>query len=137
MRSHYMGRSGVLRLVPATAIPVNLHRPLADYEDLDVTFTWQEERTLSASLTLQYDTVLYLVDPCPRETAACGQARKCARPLGFGQMHRNARIVPVHFLARCKPTAVSDERPLWCFEIRALRPRLLHEFDPIADGSSA
>jgi hypothetical protein len=26
---------------------------------------WQEQRTLSASLTLQYDKVLYLIDPSP------------------------------------------------------------------------
>jgi hypothetical protein len=34
-----------------------------DYESLDDIFTWQEIRTLSASLTLQYDKVLYLIDP--------------------------------------------------------------------------
>ena len=34
-----------------------------DYEDLDDIFTWQEQRSLSASLTLQYDKVLYLVEP--------------------------------------------------------------------------
>ena len=33
-----------------------------DYENLDDTFTWQEQRSLSAALTLQYDKVLYLVD---------------------------------------------------------------------------
>ena len=45
------------------AVPVDVHRPLMDYEDLDDIFTWQEQRSLSASLTLQYDKVLYLVEP--------------------------------------------------------------------------
>lgn len=46
------------------ALPVNVHRHLMDYENLDDTFTWQwqEQRSLSAALTLQYDKVLYLVD---------------------------------------------------------------------------
>jgi hypothetical protein len=34
-----------------------------EFEHLEDTFTWQEQRSLSASLTLQYDKVLYLVDP--------------------------------------------------------------------------
>jgi len=44
------------------ALPINVHRPLMDYENIDDTFTWQEQRSLSAALTLQYDKVLYLVD---------------------------------------------------------------------------
>ena len=55
------------------SIPVNAHRPLLDYEDLDDVFTWQEQRTLSASLTLQYDKVLYLVDPSPENARLAGK----------------------------------------------------------------
>lgn len=44
-----------------------------DYENLDDTFTWQEQRTLSASLTLQYDKVLYLVDPVHENQRLAGQ----------------------------------------------------------------
>jgi hypothetical protein len=55
-------------------LPINLHRPLMDFEDLDNTFTWQEQRSLSASLTLQYDKVLYLVDPS-RENQKLAKAR--------------------------------------------------------------
>jgi len=44
-----------------------------DFEDLDDTFTWQEQRSLSASLTLQYDKVLYLVDPCRENQRLAGK----------------------------------------------------------------
>lgn len=44
--------------------PVNskdLHRPLLEHEDLNEIFCWQEQRTLSNSLTVQYDKVIYLI----------------------------------------------------------------------------
>lgn len=41
----------------------DLHRPLQDHEDLDDILCWQEDRTVSNSLTLQYDRVLYLLQP--------------------------------------------------------------------------
>jgi hypothetical protein len=41
----------------------NLHRPLAVGEDLTDIFAWREERTVSNSLTLQYDKVVFLLEP--------------------------------------------------------------------------
>jgi transposase len=55
------------------SLPINLHRPLAEFDDLDTTFTWQEQRSLSASLTLQYDKVLYLIDPTPENQRLAGK----------------------------------------------------------------
>jgi hypothetical protein len=43
----------------------NLHRPLSSTDKLDDVFAWKEERTVSSSLTLQYDKVLFLLDPSP------------------------------------------------------------------------
>jgi hypothetical protein len=43
----------------------NLHRPLSTTETLDDVFAWKEERTVSSSLTLQYDKVLFLLDSTP------------------------------------------------------------------------
>jgi hypothetical protein len=43
------------------SVPVDVHRPVMHYENLDDIFTWQEIRTLSVSLTLQHDKVLYLI----------------------------------------------------------------------------
>lgn len=41
----------------------NVHRTPAD--DLDDAFAWKEERTVSMNLTLQYDQVLFMLDPTP------------------------------------------------------------------------
>jgi hypothetical protein len=41
----------------------NLHRPLSVGEDLTDIFAWREERTVSNSLTLQYDKVVFLLEP--------------------------------------------------------------------------
>jgi hypothetical protein len=40
---------------------------------LYTTFTWQEQRSLSASLTLQYDKVLYLIEPTPENQRLAGK----------------------------------------------------------------
>jgi hypothetical protein len=43
--------------------PKNLHRPLSADDDLIDVFAWREERTVSNSLTLQYDKVVFLLEP--------------------------------------------------------------------------
>jgi len=43
--------------------PKNLHRPLLAGDDLTDVFAWREERTVSNSLTLQYDKVVFLLEP--------------------------------------------------------------------------
>lgn len=39
----------------------NVHRSLLKHEELDEIFCWQEQRTLSYSLTVQYDKVIYII----------------------------------------------------------------------------
>jgi hypothetical protein len=46
--------------VPKSAY--NAHRPLRDDEDLDLILTCRASRCVSATLTVQYDRVLYLLD---------------------------------------------------------------------------
>lgn len=41
----------------------DMHRSVAETDDLDTAFSWQEERTVSGSLTLQYEKVLFLLQP--------------------------------------------------------------------------
>src|SRR6202030_4194107 len=41
----------------------NLHPPLSAGDDLTDVFAWREERTVSNSLTLQYDKVVFLLEP--------------------------------------------------------------------------
>ena len=43
--------------------PKNMHRPLADHENLDGAMCRKEVRTLSQALTLRYDKVLFILDP--------------------------------------------------------------------------
>jgi hypothetical protein len=62
-----------MRFSKPPAIAFNAHRPVMDFEDLDDIFTWQEARTLSASLTLQYDKVLYLVEPSEENHRLAGK----------------------------------------------------------------
>jgi len=40
----------------------DLHRPLAPDENLDGAFAWREERTVSASLTIQYAKMLFILE---------------------------------------------------------------------------
>jgi hypothetical protein len=43
--------------------PKDLHRPLARHDNLDEAFAWREERMVSCNLTLQYNKVLFLLEP--------------------------------------------------------------------------
>jgi hypothetical protein len=45
------------------ANPKDLHRPLRPEEDLREVFAWREERTVSSSLTLQYDKMVFILEP--------------------------------------------------------------------------
>ena len=51
----------------------DLHRPMRGGDDLDDAFAWKEERTLSRALTLQYDKVLFILEPNDQAKAAIGK----------------------------------------------------------------
>jgi hypothetical protein len=51
----------------------DLHRPLRVGDDLEDAFAWKEERTLSQALTLQYDKVIFILEPSAQATAAIGK----------------------------------------------------------------
>src|SRR5689334_17069039 len=53
--------------------PEDLHRAPAPHDDLDGALTWREERTVTGSLTLHSDEVLFLLEPTD---ATRGLARK-------------------------------------------------------------
>src|SRR4051794_4636089 len=55
------------------ANPKDLHRPLAQADDLDEILAWREERTVTRNLTLHYDRMMLLLDPT---SLARGLARK-------------------------------------------------------------
>ena len=57
---HYNGKFGKPPFSASDA-----HRPVAAEVSLADVFAWKEERTLSGNLTLQYDQVLFMLDPTP------------------------------------------------------------------------
>ena len=57
-------------------VPANhkdLHRPLRAGDDLDDAFAWKEERTLSPALTMQYDKIMFILEPSEQAKAAIGK----------------------------------------------------------------
>ena len=61
------------RFAKAPANNKDLHRPLGAGDDLDDAFAWKEERTLSQALTLQYDKVMFILEPSEQAKAASGK----------------------------------------------------------------
>ena len=55
----------------------DLHRPLAQADDLDEILAWREARTVTQNLTLHYDRMMLLLDPTP---VARGLVRKKVVP---------------------------------------------------------
>jgi len=51
------------RFARAPRLENDLHRPLGVLEDLEDSFTWKAERKVSRSLTLQYNRVLFILEP--------------------------------------------------------------------------
>jgi hypothetical protein len=51
------------RFAKAPRLAENLHRQPAAHDDLDEALTWREERTVTGSLTLHYNKVLFLLEP--------------------------------------------------------------------------
>ncbi|MNT08529.1 hypothetical protein D3C72_1432730 [compost metagenome] len=53
--------------------PKDMHRPLADHENLDGAMCRKEVRTLSQALTLRYDKVLFILDPTDLSRSLAGK----------------------------------------------------------------
>jgi hypothetical protein len=51
----------------------DLHRPLCASDDLEDAFAWKEERRLSQALTLQYDKVIFILEPSEPAMVAIGE----------------------------------------------------------------
>jgi transposase len=62
-----------VRFAKPPANSKDLHRPLRAGDDLEDAFAWKEERTLWQALTLQYDKVLFILEPSEQAKAAIGK----------------------------------------------------------------
>src|SRR5271169_4986404 len=56
----------------------DLQRPLRAGDGLEDAFAWKEERTLSHALTLQYDKVIFILEPSEQAKPAPGRAQGAA-----------------------------------------------------------
>jgi hypothetical protein len=65
--------SAFARSPKAPANNKDLHRPLRGSDDLDDAFAWKEQRTLSQALTLQYDKIMFILEPAGQAKAAIGK----------------------------------------------------------------
>jgi hypothetical protein len=77
------------------------HRPIAAEVSLGDVFAWKEERTLSGNLTLQYDQMLFMLDPTP-------EARRLARQRVTVIDYPDGRLAVRH-QGRDLPNRVSDK----------------------------
>src|ERR1700757_278710 len=51
----------------------DLHRPLAQADNLDEILAWREERTVTRNLTLHYDRMMLILDPTPLTRGLVGK----------------------------------------------------------------
>ncbi len=101
-----------MRFAKPPANAKDLHRPLRAGDDLDDAFVWKEERTLSQALTLQYDKVLFIVEPSD-------QAKSGDRQAGHGVDHPDGRL-SIRYRVSNWPTGPSTSFGRW---IKARLPR--------------
>jgi hypothetical protein len=72
------------RFAKAPANHKDLHRSLRAGDDLDDAFAWKEERTLSQALTLQYDKVMFILEPSEqRRRSASGSPSSTIPTVGW------------------------------------------------------
>src|SRR6202048_1516533 len=81
----------------------DVHRPLAGHDDLDDAFAWKEQRTVSMNLTLQYDQVLFILEPT-------GIARSLARKRVTVIDYPDGRLA-IRYHGVDLPYRIFDKRP--------------------------
>ena len=73
----------------------DLHRPLAPHDDLRSIMVWQEQRTVTAALTLHYNKVMFILEP---SDLARKLARKrvtiCEYPDGRLEIEHEGHVLP-------------------------------------------
>lgn len=94
----------------------DVHRPMTPRDRLDEAFTWRAERTLSQSLTLQYNNILFMIEPSEFAQAAIGQRVEVVDfPDGRLEVRLKSRSMPYRTfdkLRRVTETAVLENKRL-------------------------
>src|SRR6266403_5456569 len=87
----------------------DVHRTLvAGHDDLDDAFAWKEERTVSVNLTLQYDQVLFILEPTG---IARSLARKRVTVVGYPEWPLTIRYHGAALPSRPLEKQVSNPNP--------------------------
>jgi hypothetical protein len=69
----FMARYNARFAKPAAQVGVDAHRSLAAHDDLNTALCWKEERRVSQRLTLQYDKMMFLLEPNEVTRKVAGQ----------------------------------------------------------------
>jgi hypothetical protein len=97
--------------------PHDAHRPVRDDENLDLIFTWQEDRQLSKNLTLSYRRVLVLIEPGPKTLPVGGKTcRVHEHEDGRIEIRHAGQLLPCRAFfdkdPRVQPGAIVDNKRL-------------------------
>jgi len=111
----------------------DLHRPLAIHEDIDATMVWREPRMVTASLSLLYNNVIFILEPSEAShSAARKQVMVCEYPDGRVEIRYQGAVLPYRVfdkLQRVNQAAIVDSKHLggalaMLQEMQAQRPPL-------------
>lgn len=73
----------------------DLHRPLAPHDDLRSIMVWQEQRTVTAALTLHYNKVMFILEPSDlARTLARKRVTICEYPDGRLEIEHEGQVLP-------------------------------------------
>jgi len=91
--------------------PKDMHRPLADHENLDGAMCRKEVRTLSQALTLRYDKVLFILDPTEQANALAGKkVVVCDYPDGRLEIMHESFTLPYRTFDKLRSVHRSEEQ---------------------------
>jgi hypothetical protein len=105
------------RFARPARFPKDLHRPVAESnEELRDIFAWHDVRTVSKSLTFQYDKILYLIDPTEENSRLAGEKIKVLDypdgTLAFHYGHRSLKCQAFDKLACVDQGQIVDNKRL-------------------------
>jgi hypothetical protein len=104
------------RFARAPRLEKNLHRSLAALDDIESSFTWQAERKVSKALTLQYNRMLFILEP---DEVSKGLAGKLVTLMEFpdGRLEIRHKGLPLayrtfDYIRRVDQGAITDNKRL-------------------------
>ena len=75
--------------------PRDVHRPLAPQDDLRVVMVWREQRSVTRSLTLHYNKVLFILEPTEISRPLAGKrVDLCEYPNGDLEIRHGDHVLP-------------------------------------------